>query len=80
MRVFDATPLIYLATVERLSLVVDHVSEPVVPDPVHQEVVEDGIEAGHADARRIERSTTERFGSFRCRTPVRSIESPATSD
>jgi len=56
MHVFDATPLIYLATVERLSLVVDHVSRPMVPEPVHEEVVVDGIEAGHADARRIERA------------------------
>ena len=56
MYVFDATPLIYLATVERLSLVVDHVPEAVVPDPVHQEVVVDGIEAGHADTRRVERA------------------------
>lgn len=56
MHVFDATPLIYLASVERLSLVVDRVSEPVVPEPVHQEVVVDGIEGGHADARRVERA------------------------
>lgn len=56
MYVFDATPLIYLATVERLSLVVEHVEEPVVPSPVQREVVERGLEAGHADARRVERA------------------------
>jgi predicted nucleic acid-binding protein len=56
MFVFDATPLIYLAKVERLRLVVDNVSGAVVPEPVHDEVVVDGIDGGHADARRIERA------------------------
>ncbi|GAB3688165.1 hypothetical protein GCM10028857_22020 [Salinarchaeum chitinilyticum] len=59
MYVFDATPLIYLAKVERLSLVLGTVSEAVVPEPVHREVVVDGIEAGHADARRVERAIDE---------------------
>lgn len=56
MYVFDATPLIYLAKVERLALVVGNLSETVIPEPVYDEVVVDGIEAGHADARRVERA------------------------
>ncbi|WP_248516950.1 DUF3368 domain-containing protein [Salinarchaeum laminariae] len=59
MYVFDATPLIYLAKVDRLSLVLGTVSEAVVPEHVHREVVVDGIEAGHADARRVERAIDE---------------------
>ncbi|AGN00793.1 putative nucleic acid-binding protein, contains PIN domain [Salinarchaeum sp. Harcht-Bsk1] len=55
MYVFDATPLIYLATVERLSLVLEHVDDAVLPERVHEEVVVRGNEEGHADARRIER-------------------------
>ena len=56
MWVFDATPLIYLAKVDRLSLV-QHIDEScVVPERVYAEVVETGIEQGYPDARRIERS------------------------
>ena len=55
MWVFDATPLIYLARVERLDLI-QHLDEPcVTPEPVHAEVVTAGIEQGHPDARRVER-------------------------
>ncbi|WP_336001098.1 DUF3368 domain-containing protein [Halorientalis halophila] len=56
MWVFDATPLIYLAKVERLTLV-EHLDEScVIPEGVYEEVVATGIEAGYPDARRIERS------------------------
>jgi predicted nucleic acid-binding protein len=56
MYVFDATPLLNLATVERL-LLVDDLSRPrLVPEPVYDEVVTRGIDAGHADARRVERA------------------------
>lgn len=56
MWVFDATPLIYLAKVDRLTLV-QHLDEKcVVPERVYEEVVETGIEQGYPDARRIERS------------------------
>lgn len=59
MWVFDATPLIYLAKVERLSLV-QHLETPrVIPERVHQEVVQTGLEAGYPDARRIERHVTD---------------------
>jgi predicted nucleic acid-binding protein len=55
MWVFDATPLIYLAKIDRLGLV-QHLDEAcVIPDRVYEEVVETGIEQGYPDARRIER-------------------------
>jgi predicted nucleic acid-binding protein len=55
MWVFDATPLIYLAKVDRL-LLLDHLDDAcVIPEPVYEEVVTTGIEAGYPDARRIER-------------------------
>lgn len=55
MWVFDATPLIYLAKVERLGLI-EHIDEPcVIPNRVYIEVVETGIEQGYPDARRVER-------------------------
>lgn len=59
MWVFDATPLIYLATVERLDSI-RYLDEPcVTPEPVYAEVVTAGIEQGHPDARRIERCVEE---------------------
>ena len=54
MWVFDATPLIYLAKVEQLSLVSQFDASCVIPQRVYTEVVETGIEAGYPDARRIE--------------------------
>lgn len=59
MYVFDATPLIYLATVERLALLADIPSECVMPERVYDEVVTVGIEQGHADARRIEQTVED---------------------
>lgn len=56
MYVFDATPLIYLATVDRLELLADLPETCVVPDSVHHEVVTRGLEEDHPDARRIERA------------------------
>ena len=53
MWVFDATPLIYLAKVERLTLIESLERDCVVPRPVHEEVVTDGLDAGHPDARRV---------------------------
>lgn len=54
MWVFDATPLIYLAKVDRLALV-QHLEGPrVIPEQVYAEVVTAGIEAGYTDARRVE--------------------------
>jgi predicted nucleic acid-binding protein len=61
MYVFDATPLIYLATVERLSLVKRLQRACVVPEPVYEEVVTKGIDDGHADARRVENAIEEGF-------------------
>ncbi|WP_436908994.1 DUF3368 domain-containing protein [Halosimplex marinum] len=54
MFVFDATPLIYLAKADALDIVDDRDERCVVPAPVHEEVVADGIEAGYPDARRID--------------------------
>lgn len=59
MYVFDATPLIYLTTVERLTLVVEELDECCMPDTVYEEVVTRGIEEGHPDARRIERAVED---------------------
>ena len=59
MWVFDATPLVYLATVDRLSLL-SHLDEPrLVPDRVYHEVVTRGLEEGYPDARRVERGIEE---------------------
>lgn len=56
MWVFDATPLIYLAKVERLALVQALDERRVIPEQVYQEVVETGLEQGYPDARGIERA------------------------
>lgn len=56
MYVFDATPLIYLATVDRLELLEDLPESCTVPESVHHEVVTRGLEGDHPDARRIERA------------------------
>lgn len=59
MYVFDATPLIYLATVNRLALLEDSATTCVVPERVYEEVVTVGIKQDHADARRIERAAAD---------------------
>ncbi|WP_254840992.1 DUF3368 domain-containing protein [Natronomonas marina] len=59
---FDATPLIYLAKVDRLALVQHLEASCVLPERVYEEVVETGLEQGYPDARRIERSVdADRF-------------------
>jgi predicted nucleic acid-binding protein len=59
MWVFDATPLIYLAKVDRLTLVEQLEPRCVIPERVYEEVVETGLDEGYPDARRIERSLEE---------------------
>lgn len=59
MYVFDATPLIYLAKVDRLEIVESITSTCVVPDAVYTEVVTRGIELDHPDARRVERAVED---------------------
>lgn len=59
MWVFDATPLIYLAKVERLALVQQLDERCVIPERVYEEVVEIGLEQGYPDARRIERAVED---------------------
>ncbi|AUX09094.1 hypothetical protein AArcSl_1465 [Halalkaliarchaeum desulfuricum] len=56
MWVFGATPLIYLATVDRLALVQHLEVSCVIPERVAEEVIDTGIDEGYPDARRIERS------------------------
>ena len=56
MWVFDATPLIYLAKIDRLEFVASLDNSCVIPERVSEEVIETGIEQGYPDARRIERS------------------------
>lgn len=53
MYVFDATPLITLASIDRLNLLEGLSANSLVPERVVSEVVDAGIEAGYADARRI---------------------------
>lgn len=55
MWVFDATPLIYLAKVQRLGLVAQFEASCAIPERVYDEVVATGLEEGYPDARRIER-------------------------
>lgn len=57
--VLDATPLIYLAKAERLAVVETLEGARTVPRPVYRETVTEGIEAGYADARRIERAVED---------------------
>lgn len=59
MYVFDATPLIYLAKAERLSLVLERLDECCTTEAVSEEVVTKGIEEGYPDARRIERAVED---------------------
>lgn len=58
-RVFDATPLIYLAKAERLDAIETSDEPRVVPEAVHREVVATGVEQGYDDARRIERAAED---------------------
>lgn len=59
MWIFAATPLIYLAKVDRLTLVQHLEASCGIPELVYEVVVTTGIEAGYPDARRIERSIDE---------------------
>ena len=62
MWVFDATPLTYLAKVDRLGLVQQLDMSCAIPERVYEEVIETGLEQGYPDARRIERSVNaDRF-------------------
>lgn len=59
MWIFDATPLIYLAKVDRLTLVQQLEAPCVIPERVYEEVVETGIEQGYPDARHVERGVED---------------------
>jgi predicted nucleic acid-binding protein len=56
MHVFDASPLIVLATADRLALVTALDGPCCLPASASEEVVEAGIDAGHTDARRLEQA------------------------
>lgn len=62
--VFDASPLVVLATAERLDLLA-HVDECLLTERVHEEVVTAGLEHGYADARRIARAVDDGVLSVR---------------
>lgn len=53
MFVFDASPLIVLASANHLDVLASIDRQLVVPELVREEVVDAGIAAGHADARRV---------------------------
>ena len=55
MLVFDATPLIYLAKVEKLHLLGNIGGKKVIPRAVFEEVVTRGKEYGKVDALMVER-------------------------
>ena len=52
--VFDATPLIYLGKTDRLDAMVGLDRRLVLPSRVYEEVVEEGMKHGYADAKRID--------------------------
>lgn len=53
MLVFDASPLIVLASADHLEILESFDEALVVPERVRVEVVDAGIDGGHADARRL---------------------------
>ena len=57
--VFDATPLIYLATAGRLDVIETLDGPRVLPEAVYREVVTTGVRQGYDDARRIERAVAD---------------------
>jgi len=59
IRVFDATPHIYLATVDRLDVVAELDGRNLIPEAVYDEVVIRGMQAGYEDARRIDRAVED---------------------
>jgi predicted nucleic acid-binding protein len=54
-RVFDATPLIYLGRADSLDALASLRRPLLVPERVHEEVVEQGTEKGYPDAKRVDR-------------------------
>ncbi len=57
--VSNATPLIYLAKANRLSLLQTMVKETLIPEAVHREVVIEGKHLGEKDAFRVERAINQ---------------------
>lgn len=65
MWVFDASPLIYLGKAGRLGKVRHLQGDCLVPERVHEEVVERGLEHDYADARRVQQHVEEDVLSVR---------------
>jgi len=63
MYVFDATPLIALASIDRLSLTEALEGPCCLPEQVYDEVVTTGIDEGHADARGVEQAIEDGYFS-----------------
>ena len=61
----NATPLIYLAKAERLSLVHSLFEEILIPEAVYEEVVSNGKRSGQTDAFLVEKSIEEGWISVR---------------
>jgi predicted nucleic acid-binding protein len=80
MFVFDATPLIYLAMVERVALLSDLPAECVIPEQVYDEVVTTGINQGHTDAKRIDRAVTDELLVCQSVSDTRRFERLQTND
>lgn len=57
--VSNATPLIYLAKANQLSLLQTMVNQVFIPEAVYREVVVEGKRLGEKDAYRIERAITQ---------------------
>lgn len=57
--VFDATPLVYLAKVERLGPTDALAADCLIPGMVYEEAVAEGLERGYPDARRVERAVED---------------------
>lgn len=80
MYVFDATPLISLASIDRVTLVTALDGDCCLPESVHEEVVTEGVEGGHADARRVERAVEDDCFSVEPDPETRLAESLKRSD
>lgn len=80
MYVFDATPLISLASIDRLALVTALPGNCCLPESVYEEVVTEGIESGHADARRVERAVEDDYFSVEPDPETQLVESLKRSD
>ena len=60
MKVFsNSSPIMYLAKIEKLSLLKELFSKIIIPKEVYEEVVEKGKEGGFLDSLRVEKAVKE---------------------